>query len=350
MYKLNRSYMAIIMLFIVCLCLTSISLIAQEEDENTESIFDMATANAVVLRRNWQFTDPGAVVFHDGMFHMFQNAFNGWPAESFAYHSTSEDGITWERATSIFVFDASDVPYAGLTALVTSALVEDDGTWVIYYYTLDNSASPWEGAIGRATAEDPNGPWIADPEPVLTAGSEGSWDSFHVAHPSVIRTEDGYVMYYTGRTTDTVNIGMATSEDGIEWTRYDNPETTDTIYAESDPLFAPIETEADTNFAMQPQAVQTEDGWAMVLRRAIGYGDFGATLQIASSDDGIEWAISDMPPITRFDADGNAIWFTEFVYVDGVYYLFIEVGNVEPGFGNTTQIYLSTFEDELPDF
>ena len=54
---------------------------------------------------------------------------------------------------------------------------------------------------------------------------------------------------------------MATSEDGIEWTRYDNPETTDTLYAESDPLFDPIETGADVNFAMQPQVVQTEDGW-----------------------------------------------------------------------------------------
>ena len=204
MYQLNRSYITIIMFLVVCLCLTSISLIAQEEDENTESIFDMATSNTVVARRNWQFTDPGGVVFHDGMFHMFQNAFNGWPAESFVYHSISEDGIIWERASSIFVFDVSDVPYAGFTALVTSALVEDDGTLVIYYYTLDNSASPWEGAIGRATAEDPNGPWTADPEPVLTAGREGSWDSFHVAHPSVIRTEDGYVMYYTGRTEDTV--------------------------------------------------------------------------------------------------------------------------------------------------
>ena len=29
-----------------------------------------------------RFTDPGAVIYHDGIFHMFRNGFRGFPAES----------------------------------------------------------------------------------------------------------------------------------------------------------------------------------------------------------------------------------------------------------------------------
>jgi hypothetical protein len=42
-------------------------------------------------------------------------------------------------------------------------------------------------------------PWTADPEPVLVAGDEDSWDSLQVAAPDVLRLSDGtYIMYYTG--------------------------------------------------------------------------------------------------------------------------------------------------------
>ena len=142
---------------------------------------------------------------------------------------------------------------------------------------------------------------------------------------------------------------MATSEDGINWTRYDNPETTDAPYAESDPVFEPVETETGILVALQPQAIQTEDGWAMIYRRAGGYSDFSGTINLATSEDGITWSTYDAPPITRFDANGNAIWFTEFLHLEDSYYLFIEVGRVEPGAGNTTQIYLSALEGDLPE-
>lgn len=337
-------------LLIMSLNLTVFTVLAQDEAEEVESIFTMTNdSREVVFRGSWQFTDPGAVVYHDGMFHMFQNTFNNWPARASVFHLISEDGISWARSAGSAVFNVDAVPYAGFSALVSSVLVEDDGSWVLYFYTLDDSNTPWEGAIGRATADDPDGPWIADPEPVLTAGSEGSWESLHVSHPSVVKTDDAYVMYYTGRTEDTINIGMASSDDGIEWTRYDNPETTDAPYAESDPVFEAWESDAGTWIAMAPQAIRTDDAWAMIYRRASGYSDFSGTINLATSEDGINWSTYDAPPITRFDADGNAIWFTELLHLDDVFYLFIEVGKVEPGAGNTTQIYLSIYEGEFPE-
>ncbi|MBL0347003.1 hypothetical protein [Candidatus Villigracilis affinis] len=39
-----------------------------------------------------RYTDPGAVVFYDGVFHMFRNGFRGYPAESQVGCVTSTDG------------------------------------------------------------------------------------------------------------------------------------------------------------------------------------------------------------------------------------------------------------------
>jgi len=57
-----------------------------------------------------------------------------------------------------------------------------------------------------------------DPKPVLEPGSKGSWDEVRVDTPSVVKTDDGYAMYYAGASADgVIMIGMATSSDGITW-------------------------------------------------------------------------------------------------------------------------------------
>ena len=54
-----------------------------------------------------------------------------------------------------------------------------------------------EGAeIFRATASDPGGPWQGDPEPVVPVGESGDVDGLGVDFPSVVPTEDGYLMLY----------------------------------------------------------------------------------------------------------------------------------------------------------
>ena len=64
----------------------------------------------------------------------------------------------------------------------------------------------------------PRGPfhWEASPEPVL---SRGDWDSGDVLNPSVVRFGDEYRNYYSGYDGKTWNTGLATSSDGIHWTK-----------------------------------------------------------------------------------------------------------------------------------
>lgn len=64
----------------------------------------------------------------------------------------------------------------------------------------------------------PRGPfhWEVSPEPIL---SRGDWDSGDVLNPSVVRFGDEYRNYYSGYDGKTWNTGLATSSDGIHWTK-----------------------------------------------------------------------------------------------------------------------------------
>ena len=61
--------------------------------------------------------------------------------------------------------------------------------------------------------------WTADPDPVLSAGAPGQWDSGDVLNPSVIARPGGFLNLYSGFEGTTWSTGMARSADGRHWTR-----------------------------------------------------------------------------------------------------------------------------------
>jgi hypothetical protein len=304
-------------------------------------------ADAPVLAHNtndqWpkRYIDPGAMVYHDGQFHMFFNGIDGWPAHVGVGYATSPDGVNWTRVGSTPVFTPTAVPYIGYTIFASSVLVQDDGTWVLYYLILDQTNFN-SGSIGRATAPAPTGPWTADPAPVLDKGGPGSWDSYQVTNPSVVRTTDGYVMYYAGG--DTADgprlVGMATSPDGIHWTKYDDPGTTDAPHAESDPVYAPQPTPRwHIDRIFDPNVLQTPQGWTMIYLGDQGsYTNVG--VGVATSTDGLHWErVREQPGFTVQQIRGWAQSFLlDAVYVNDTYYVYQDISGPHQG----TDVYLST--------
>lgn len=291
-----------------------------------------------------RFTDPGAVRFHDGKFHMFRNGFLGWPAAVQIGYLTSDDGVTWEEATPDPVLMTDDVPYAEVAALASSAVVNDADEWMLYFYTWD-SLSPIavNNTISVATAADPLGEWDVQDAPILTAGGEGEWDENGVLTPEVIRREDGsYVMYYSGVAADSsMMIGMATSDDGITWTKYDDPATTEAPYAESDPVFTPGEADWEAVMVHQPRVVQTEDGQLVMVYRAMPGGPGNMRLGWATSEDGITWQRGGEPIIAPTDIPrARGFWYTALAYDDrdDTLYLYVEADGGTRG----TNIYAFT--------
>ena len=294
-----------------------------------------------------RYTDPGAVLYYEGTFHMFRNGFRGFPAESQVGYVTSLDGYTWTKQGDGPVFKTSDVPFAKIAMYASSALVLENREWELYFYTWDSSSFPSASVIGRATAKTPKGPWLTNAEPVLKPGSDGEWDSQQVLAPHVIQTNVGYVMYYSGAdSAGKQQIGMATSSDGIQWIKYNDPATTEAPYIESDPVFQPDESGTwDANWVHQPRVLQTPQGWVMFYRGTKDISGNTMALGLATSDDGIHWNRSELNPVfVPHDIPGASyFWFHNAMLVNDIYFVFIE-GDIS----QTTQIYLATHEGEIP--
>ena len=295
-----------------------------------------------------RFTDPGAVIYYDGMFHMFRNGFRGFPAESEVGYVTSTDSFTWTKQGDDPIIETKDVPYAKI-AMYASSVLWEDGCWVLFFYTWDSKLYPSSSVIGRTT-QCVAGPaltdWLPDPEPILKPGAAGDWDEKQVLAPHVLKTENGYIMYYSGVGASGIQmIGMATSTDGVTWTKYNDPATTDKPYANSDPIFQPGEKGAwDASWVHQPRVFQTADGWMMIYRGTSDRNGSTMKLGLAISTDGIHWERYTGNPIFKpSDIKGaRQFWFTNAVLKDDVIYLFVE-GDIS----QTTQIYLATHEGEI---
>ncbi|MGE5437316.1 MAG: hypothetical protein ACM3O3_08825, partial [Syntrophothermus sp.] len=96
----------------------------------------------------------------------------------------------------------------------------DNGIYKMWYSGMNNSAVSY---IYYATSLD-GITWEKNQQPVLTPGTYGNWDSYSVGHPKVIKIGSIYYMYYRGESDTYCNwdIGLATSSDGIQWTKNPN--------------------------------------------------------------------------------------------------------------------------------
>lgn len=61
--------------------------------------------------------------------------------------------------------------------------------------------------------------WEVRPQPVMTRGKAGSWDGVDTLNPAVVRNPAGFFNLYSGFDGKTWHTGLATSADGITWTR-----------------------------------------------------------------------------------------------------------------------------------
>lgn len=321
----------------------------------TSDLFSLYSTEPVVAHGeegavdSW-LTDPGALFYHDGLFHMFHNGLSGWPAKAGVFYSVSESGRDWTRMTEEPLFMLSDIEYVSYTGLVTSGLVAEDGSWVLYFYTIDGPSWPLPGgAIGRLTAPEPTGPWTADEDFLLQPGGEGSWDDFAVREPSVVQTENGYRMYYAGVTQNQSMIGLATSEDGKSWVKFTDATLEDPAFAESAPILMGSREGGswDAFNVMQPRVQKSSDGWVMAFSSMLALGNGGSRMHgFAISEDGVGgWMRSNEAVITRrLIPRSSDSWATAFLYQDGVYFYYFESNGQ-----NGSNVYLATYEGTLSD-
>lgn len=269
------------------------------------------------------FVNPGAVIEQDGKLHMFANVFSQWPGHVDVPHLVSDDGARW-TLTSDPQLSSDDIPLADPGADVSTGFVTDDGTWVLIFESV-SAANPWQ--LGRMTARSPDGPWTVDPKPILTPGPAGSFDAGGLAWPSVVTTDVGYALYYTAWDRPRGNgvIGLATSTDGVAWTKADAP----VIKADQAWELGSLD---------RPRVTATPRGIAMVYASGNDLTRHG----VAWSTDGVSWAKpADGPALVAeaYPVDGRS-WDAALLYRDGALHLWLEIGSGSGPDG--TNVYQAT--------
>jgi predicted GH43/DUF377 family glycosyl hydrolase len=74
-------------------------------------------------------------------------------------------------------------------------------------------------AGGQGTPVPVTWQWTESSEPQLQPGQPGSWDSIDVLNPSIIRRDVVYWNYYSGFDGRAWHTGLATSPDGVAWSK-----------------------------------------------------------------------------------------------------------------------------------
>jgi len=215
-------------------------------------------------------------------------------------YATSTNGLTWTKSISNPVLIGDGAGFDAFLVGDPTILVTNEG-WELYYAGQPSPPPfPNNYQIGRATAPHPAGPWTRDDDPVLELGSIGQWDSGFILPDSVLKMADGYVMYYSGGVdflaADGVMMGLATSPDGITWTKYDDPATTTTPFSESDPILKPgADGTWDSAMVWEGQVRRTNCGWELYYSGATSLSE--GSIGYATSENGIHWVKDVSNPI-----------------------------------------------------
>lgn len=271
----------------------------------------------------------GKTIFHDGLYYIF---YEGSPDVntnpiSIGY-ATSSDGISFTKYEQNPILEGDSTGFDAFFVAEPVPLFEGN-QWILYYNASSNPRPGPGNAIGRATATNPSGPWTRDTSAVLKVGNPGEWDSRLITPNTVIHTDSNYIMYYSA-SSGTSNegkpamVGMATSQDGITWTKYDDPATTNPPYAESDPVLPlGIPGNWDAAFAWECSVWQTDSGWKMYYSGTPS--DF-STEQIgyATSTDGIHWTKYANNPLFGPTEQWTGLWVVagSLLQIDSSYFLY----------------------------
>ena len=150
--------------------------------------------------------------------------------------------------------------------------------------------------------------------PLLTAGGAGSFDEYGISKACVIKDNDGYKMYYYAENKYPHSIGLATSADGLHWSKYpDNP------------ILLPGYSGAWDDAGVMATTVIYEGGSVYRMYYQGSSGEY-ANIGYATSGDGINWEKYSHNPVLRHGDSGEFDELTSgepnIVHAAGRYHLF----------------------------
>lgn len=153
-----------------------------------------------------------------GVWKMWYEAVPGGNKSLCAY-ATSQDGVSWTRYAKNPVMSPSAAWEGGANNATgetsPTSVLKEHGVYQLFYHGFSGD----KRQIGYATSLDGISWSKYAQNPVLTPGAGGDWDADSVCEPNVLHVGATYYMYYS-RCVGAGGIGLATSPDGVSWTKY----------------------------------------------------------------------------------------------------------------------------------
>ena len=186
---------------------------------------------------------------------------------NYTFFATSNDGLIWTK------YSNQPVLYPGANGSWDSQhvspgfVIKNENQYYMYYIGWKDQYSNW--GIGLATSQDGVN-WTKRNEPVV-AGE--SWD-LQIVVNNIIKVNSIFYMYYSGRSSSNSDwsIGLATSSDGTHWTKhFSNPIIKESLYWEN-------------NGVSYPTVIKEDNLYKMVYS-----GGTSPAFGLAYSTDGINW-------------------------------------------------------------
>lgn len=203
----------------------------------------------------------------------------------------SSDGISWTRHSNTPIIEPTANSWDAL-AVHAGPIINVDGQYRMYYSGYASPSGQW--GIGLAYSSD-GITWRKQLEPVIL-GTPNSWD-FQIAAWSIQKIGNVYYIYYGGKSSNSVmKIGIATSSDGLIWTRLN-----------SNPILSPTQS-WETSGVYQPSVIKDGEVYKMVYFNGASTG-FG----MATSTNGVDWTKNINNPIFTTQNTVNN-WATDIAY------------------------------------
>ena len=165
-----------------------------------------------------------SIIYHDGIYHMWYTGGGLVPGETFIGYATSQDGFNWTRHDDNPVLVTGPAGSWDESLVVMPCVLIRDSVYHMWYTGQSGLDMNTNYKIGYATSPDGIN-WTKDMvnNPVLDKGPYGSFDGDWVGSGPVIFDGTDLRMWYGGVGGGTVDIGHATSLNGVSWTRDPDP-------------------------------------------------------------------------------------------------------------------------------
>lgn len=162
------------------------------------------------------------VIRENGEYKMWYSGFDPISPNLLGY-ATSPDGINWTKDTLNNPVMGPGTASWEAGGPIYCTIVPVQGGYKMWYCGWNQQYDSL--AIGYAESVDGISWQRPLNNPVLTTGSLGEWDDRYVSMPRVLFIDGIFHMWYTGFQDEFLReVGLATSPDGFQWTKYNDAE------------------------------------------------------------------------------------------------------------------------------